>query len=98
MDKGAAQGRRFGKQDKVAGNYPHDGFGGKGSILEVGGAYLFEKPQSRIRRILRFPDVTKDDDGNCDNDALCDSGTYNTDNAYCKPNNSNEVCYKPNTS
>ena len=44
MDKGTIQGRRFSGQDRVAGDYPYNGFGSKGSILEVGGAYLFGKP------------------------------------------------------
>ena len=36
MDKGTIQGKRFSKQDKVAGDYPYNGFRSKGSILEVG--------------------------------------------------------------
>jgi hypothetical protein len=64
----------------------------------VGSAYLFKKPQSRVRKMLRFLDVTKDDNRDCDNDTLRGSGTYNTNNAYCKLNNSNEVCYRLNTS
>ena len=54
IDKGTTQGRRFSEQDRVAGDYPHNGFGSKGSILEVGGAYLFGKPQSGVRKMLRF--------------------------------------------
>jgi hypothetical protein len=78
MDKGTVQGKRFGRQDKVAGDYPHDGFRGKGSILEVGDAYLFEKPQSRVGKMTRFSgslDYTSSDDYYCDNNAYCDSGT-----------------------
>jgi len=45
MDKGTAQGRR------VASNCPHNGFGGKGSILKVSGAYLPKKQKGEIREI-----------------------------------------------
>jgi hypothetical protein len=61
MDKGT-QGKRFSKQKKVASNYSYNGFRGKGSILEVGGAYLFEKPRSKVRKILRFSDITDSND------------------------------------
>jgi hypothetical protein len=78
MNKGTTQGKRFSRQDKVAGDYPHDGFGSKGSILEVGGAYLFEKPRSRVEKMLRFSgslDCTSNDDDDCDDNAYCNSGT-----------------------
>jgi hypothetical protein len=44
MDKGTAQGR------KVASNYPHNGFGSKGLILEVGSAYLSEKLRGKAKK------------------------------------------------
>ena len=44
MDKGTIQGKRFSRQDRVASNYPYNRFESKGSILEVGSAYLFGKP------------------------------------------------------
>jgi len=44
IDKGTAQGR------KVASNYPHDGFGSKGLILEVGSAYLSEKLRGKAEK------------------------------------------------
>jgi hypothetical protein len=78
MDKGTIQGRRFSGQDRVAGDYPYNRFGSKGSILEVGGAYLFGKPQSRVRKMPRFSgslDCTTSDDYYCDNNAYCDSST-----------------------
>jgi len=43
-NKGTAQGR------KVASDYPHDGFGGKGLILEVGGVYLSEKLRGKAEK------------------------------------------------
>jgi hypothetical protein len=75
IDKGT-QGRRCSKQDKVAGNYPHNGFGRKGSILGVGSAYLFEKPRSRVGKIPRFSDITDSNDDSAYNDD-CDSSAYN---------------------
>ena len=54
MDKGTIQGKRFSRQDKVASNYPYNRFESKGSILKVGSAYLFGKPQSKVRKMLRF--------------------------------------------
>jgi hypothetical protein len=41
MNKGTTQGKRFSRQDRVAGDYLYNGFRSKGSILEVGSAYLF---------------------------------------------------------
>jgi hypothetical protein len=78
MNKGTTQGRRFSRQDKVASDYPYNGFGSKGSILEVGSVYLFEKPQSKVRKMLRFLgslDYTSNDDNDCNNNAYCDSST-----------------------
>jgi hypothetical protein len=78
MNKGTTQGRRFSRQDRVADDYSHDGFGSKGSILEVGSAYLFEKPRSGIGKMPRFSgslDCTSNDDDDCNNNAYCDSGT-----------------------
>jgi len=42
----------------------------------VGSAYLFEKPQSRARRIPRFSDITGDNN-NSAYDANYDSSAYN---------------------
>ena len=78
MDKGTIQGRRFSRQDRVAGDYPHNGFGSKGSILEVGGAYLFGKPQSRVGKMPRFSgslDCTTSDNHYCDDNAYYNSST-----------------------
>ena len=78
MDKGTIQGRRFSRQDRVAGDYPYNRFRSKGSILEVGSAYLFRKPQSKVRKMPRFSgslDCTTSDDYHCDNNAYYDSGT-----------------------
>ena len=78
MDKGTIQGRRFSRQDRVAGDYPYNGFRSKGSILEVGGAYLFGKLQSGVGKMLRFSgslDCTTSDDHYCDDNAYYDSGT-----------------------
>jgi hypothetical protein len=54
MDKGTAQGKRFSRRDRVTSDCPYNGFRSKGSILEVGGAYLFKKPRSKARKIPRF--------------------------------------------
>ena len=78
MDKGTIQGRRFSRQDRVANDYPYNRFGSKGSILEVGSAYLFGKPQSGVRKMLRFLgslDCTTSDDYYCNDNAYYNSGT-----------------------
>ena len=78
MDKGTIQGRRFSRQDRVAGDYPYNRFESKGSILEVGGAYLFKKPQSRVGKMPRFSgslDCTTSDDHYYNNNAYCNSST-----------------------
>ena len=62
------------------------------SILEVGGAYLFEAPQSGVRRMLRFLNPTNNDD------VCCDSGAYCSNDAYRNPKNTDNTCYKPNES
>jgi hypothetical protein len=76
-----AQGRRFTEQNRVAGDYSHNDFWGRKSVLEVGGAYLFEKPRSGVRKMPRFPDST---DATTD-DVSCDSGAYYSDDAHRKP-------------
>jgi len=59
IDKGTAQGRR------VASNYPHDGFGSKELILEVGSAYLSKKLRGEAKKEAikgqRLQHVTTDD-------------------------------------
>ena len=75
MDKGTIQGRRFSRQDRVASDYPYNRFGSKGSILEVGSAYLFKKPQSKARNIPRFLDITSSDNYYCNNNAYYNSST-----------------------
>ena len=78
IDKGTIQGKRFSKQDKVASNYPYNRFRSKGLILEVGGAYLFGKPQSKIRKMLRFSgslDYTTSNDYYYNNNAYYNSST-----------------------
>ena len=78
IDKGTIQGRRFSRQDRVAGDYPYNRFESKGSILEVGGAYLFGKPQSGVGKMLRFSgslDYTTSDNYYCNNNAYCNNGT-----------------------
>jgi hypothetical protein len=81
----------------VAGDHSHDDFWGRESILEVGGAYLFEKPQSGVRKIPRLPNATdptnptnptNDDDDHCDDDVRCDSGARYTSDTRHKPNTS----------
>jgi hypothetical protein len=53
-NKGTALGKRFSRQDKVADDLLYDSFRSKGSILKVSNAYLFEKPQSRVKKMPRF--------------------------------------------
>ena len=82
MDKGTIQGRRFSRQDRVVSDYPYNRFRSKGSILEVGSAYLFRKPQSGVEKMLRFSsslDYTTSDNHHCDNNAYYDSGTCYSD-------------------
>ena len=43
------------------------------NTMKVGSAYLFEKPQSGARKILRLLDITDDDDDHAYN-ADCNSG------------------------
>jgi hypothetical protein len=81
MDKGTTQGKRFSGQNRVAGDYSYDSTGDselfcqyKESIVEVGGAYLSEKPRSGVGKMPKFLDPS-DDDYNCDDSAYCDSGT-----------------------
>ena len=68
-EKAIAQGRRFSRQNRVAGDYSHNDFWGRESALEVGGAYLFEKPQSGVRKMPRFPDPTNHTSN--DNNSIC---------------------------
>ena len=81
-----AQGRRFSRQNRVAGDHSHDDFWGRESILKVGGAYLPETP--RRRKTPKFPDVTDaldateateatDADTRCGNNTRCDDGYSN---------------------
>jgi len=85
MDKGT-QGKRFSKQKRVASNYSHNGFKGKGSILEVGSTYLFEKPRSRVRKIPRFSDITDSNDD-------CNSSAYNAVRSQSQPGNNDDSAY-----
>jgi hypothetical protein len=78
-----AQGRRF-TQNRVAGNYSHDDFWSRESILEVGGAYLPEALQGR--RLPRIPDTLDvtgavDADIQCGNHTRCNHSTHFTDDA-----------------
>jgi len=66
MDKGT-QGRRFSTASCWSEGW---------ETANVGGAYLFEKPQSRARRIPRFSDIIGDNN-NSAYDADCDSSAYN---------------------
>ena len=99
-----AQDRKFNGQNRVAGDYSYDSTGDselfcqyRGSVLEVGGARLFEAPRSGVTTIPRFSDTT-DDDAKCDDGARCDSGAYYTSENRSKPNNTDNARYKPNTS
>ena len=81
------------------------------SIPEVGSAYLFETPQSGVRRMPRLLDPmdhTIDDDDNGDGDVHYDSGVHYTNDAFQKlkkdddsayySSDTNDIRYKPNTS
>jgi hypothetical protein len=81
----------------VVGDY-YDEIWGRKSVLEVGGAYLFETPRSGVRKIPRLPDATNDN-------AQYNDGTYYTDDAHCKPKEDDngahytgDARYEPNTS
>jgi hypothetical protein len=103
-EKAMAQGRRRDigsmrntERHWAVGDYC-DEIWGRESVLEVGGAYLFETLQSGVRKIPRLPDATNDD-------VYYDSGAYHTDNAHCKlreDDNSahytGDARYEPNTS
>jgi hypothetical protein len=52
------------------------------SILEVGGAYLFEAPQSGVGKMLRFSDPTDATNAKDDDDARCDSGAHYSNDAH----------------
>src|SRR5271163_2799051 len=97
MEKTTAQGGRFSGKRRVAGDYSHNDFRGKKTVLEVGGARLFEAPQSGVWKKPRFPDTT-DGDANCDDNAYCDSGVYYTSGKRPKPSNTDSARYEPNTS
>jgi hypothetical protein len=95
MDKGTAQGRRFG----TTGCWTEDW-----ETANVGDASLFEKPRSGARKKPRFLDIADSDD-NYAYDANCDSGASDAmkhrcqlssddDSAYC----TNETRYRPNKS
>jgi hypothetical protein len=71
-----AQGRRFSGQNRVAGDHSHNDFWGRESILEVGGAYLFETPQqSGVRKMPELKDAI--------NDREC-GNTYYQQNTSCR--------------
>jgi hypothetical protein len=99
-----AQDRKLGARDIgrnwVADDHSHDDFWGRELVLEVDGAYLFEAPQSGVKKIPRFPDATDatSNDNHCDNDARCDSGAHYTDDAHQNPKNNEDNRYEPNMS
>ena len=91
MDKGT-QGKRFG----TIGRWTEDW-----KTSNVGSACLFEKPRSRVGKMLRFSgslDYTSSDDHHCDNNAYCDSSVYHISDSYQRPKVDKEGYYELNTS
>jgi hypothetical protein len=74
----------------AAGDYSRNEFWGRKTVLEVGGARLFETPQSGVWKRPRFLDPT-DGDANCDDNAYCDSGVYYTSGKRPKPSNTDDA-------
>ena len=78
---------------------------------EVGSAYLFEKPQSRVRKMPRFPDsidcISNDynycnssiysTNRDCSELSNNDNSTYYTNNSYYKPKRADNNQYNNNT-